>query len=133
MRAVSLAVAEDDAKRALATLVETCAGLRSGAIVAAGGELLAESAEGDWSAQVRRLWSALDGERKPPATQVHVATEAGELFAVRSGAITVVALTDRFALASLMFCDLRSVLRDLPAVADLADGEAALDAERKAA
>ena len=42
---------------------------------------------------------------------MHVATEDGEVYAVRGRAGSAVAITDRFTLASLMFCDLRSALR----------------------
>ena len=44
---------------------------------------------------------------------MHVATEDGEAFAVRQGDLAMVAVTERFVLASLMLFDMRSVLRDL--------------------
>ena len=50
-----------------------------------------------------------------PAEQVHVATEQGEVFALRHAGLAAVAVTERFALASLMFFDMRSTLRDLAA------------------
>lgn len=90
-----------------------CAGLRSCAIVDAEGEVLAESAPNAWGEGVKRLWGSVEADSAGRAGQVHVATDEGELFAARSGGITAVALTDRFALASLMFCDLRAILRDL--------------------
>jgi hypothetical protein len=37
------------------------------------------------------------------------------VFAVRTAAASIVATSERFALASLMFCDLRALLRDLEA------------------
>jgi hypothetical protein len=42
-----------------------------------------------------------------------VATEAGEAFAVRQSGLAMVAVADRFTLASLMLFDMRTVLRDL--------------------
>lgn len=110
---MSSAVAQLDAAGAVDALVEMCADLRSCAIVAAGGEVLAASAARDWGAQVQAIWEALDADDGATASQVHVATVEGELFAARSDGLTAVGLTDRFALASLMFCDLRSVLRGL--------------------
>ena len=48
-----------------------------------------------------------------PVEQVHIATEQGEVFALRHAGLAAVAVTERFALASLMFFDMRSTLRDL--------------------
>ena len=48
-----------------------------------------------------------------PATQVEVTTPRGAVFAVRDGRWTLAAVTGRFALPSLVFFDLRHVLRDL--------------------
>ena len=50
-----------------------------------------------------------------PVEQVHIATEQGEVFAIRHAGLTAVAVTERFALASLLFFDMRSILRDLAA------------------
>lgn len=127
MEGLSSAVAETDAERAVGRLVEMCADLRSCAIVADGGGVLAESAPNDWGAAVPRLWELLDGDRGATAGQIHVGSEGGELFAARLDGITVVALTDRFALASLMFCDLRAVLRDLRSPAEGGAGAEARD------
>ena len=40
-------------------------------------------------------------------------TEQGEVFALRHAGLTAIAVTERFALSSLMFFDMRSTLRDL--------------------
>ena len=48
--------------------------------------------------------------RAQRATHAHVATEEGEAFAVRSGDLAMVAVTERFALASLVFADMRAAL-----------------------
>ena len=58
------------------------------------------------------------GPGDEPVEQVHVATEQGEVFALRDAGLAAVAVTERFALASLMFFDMRSVLRDLAAGGD---------------
>jgi hypothetical protein len=42
-----------------------------------------------------------------------VATENGEAFVLRHEGLAIVAVADRFTLASLMFFDMRAVLRDL--------------------
>jgi hypothetical protein len=42
-----------------------------------------------------------------------VATEDGEAFAVRHEDLAMVAVAERFTLASLMIFDMRAVLRDL--------------------
>lgn len=108
-------VAEPAAQRAVAKLVEMSADLRACAIVGSGGTELASTHAAPWGEQVTELWSATESaaDRAVPATQVHVATEAGEVFAARVDGVTAIALTERFALASLMFCDLRAVLREL--------------------
>jgi hypothetical protein len=58
-----------------------------------------------------------------PADSLHVATEDGEVFAVRHGDLTMVAVSERFALASLMLFDIRTVLRDLAAGRGPAEGK----------
>ncbi len=102
-----------DAATAVARLMDESSGIRACAILGAGGAVLAESSENDWAAAVADLWSAA-AEGGPAPTQIHVATEEGEVYAARSGEAAAVAITDRFTLGSLMFCDLRSALRNLP-------------------
>ena len=48
-----------------------------------------------------------------PAAQVEVTTQGGAVFCVREQGWTLAAVTGRFALPSLVFYDLRHVLRDL--------------------
>ena len=50
--------------------------------------------------------------------KVIFATEQGEVFAIRHAGLTAVAVTERFALASLLFFDMRALLRDLAAGGD---------------
>jgi predicted regulator of Ras-like GTPase activity (Roadblock/LC7/MglB family) len=104
----------DSAEAGLAFLVEMSPDLRGAAIVAAGGEVLAASGDSErWGEDVAGLFAVADAAGDEPAEQVHVATEQGEVFALRHDGLTAVAVTDRFALASLMFFDMRAVLRDV--------------------
>jgi hypothetical protein len=48
-----------------------------------------------------------------PCDYAHIGTEDGEVFAVRHGELAMVAVSDRFALASLMLFDMRNALREL--------------------
>lgn len=105
--------AGNDAERAVGRLREMCIDLRACAILDAAGEVLAASGPGEWGSRAGELWRAAAVPGRPDPSQIHVATEDGEVFAVRSAFASAVAVTDRFALASLMLCDLRAVLRDL--------------------
>ena len=53
-----------------------------------------------------------------PAEQIHIGTEQGEVFALRHAGLAAVAVTERFALASLLLFDMRALLRDLAAGGD---------------
>ena len=115
MSATDLAVGPE---RAVAQLLETSVDLRECAILDPAGNLLACSADGSWESCGEALWKAASAPALPAPNQLHVATEEGELFAARTPAGTAIAVADRFALASLMFCDLRAALRQLePALA----------------
>lgn len=97
---------------AVAALVAETTGIRACALISPDGEVVAESAEGDWPASAEAMWEAAVDARRPDPTQVHVATEEGEVFLARDDAgVTAIAVTDRFPLASLVFCDLRAALR----------------------
>lgn len=87
--------------------------MRGGAILESGRVLAASGDEGSWGRAAGALLEAAgsDGE----AEQVHVATEAGEVFARREGELVAIAVTERFVLASLMSFDMRATLRDLAA------------------
>ena len=100
---------------AVEELVAETAGVRAAAILDSRGEILAATDERAWSEAIAEIWSAAEVDGKPEAVQVHVATERGELFAVRAPAGTAVSVTERFALASLAFCDLRAALRAVEA------------------
>jgi predicted regulator of Ras-like GTPase activity (Roadblock/LC7/MglB family) len=107
-------VTEEAAGHALAYLTEMSIDLRGAAILDAAGKVLAASGnlEG-WGKGAARLLEIADGCEGDEVSQVHVATEQGEVFAVRAEGLNAVAVTERFTLASLMAYDMRSVLRDL--------------------
>jgi predicted regulator of Ras-like GTPase activity (Roadblock/LC7/MglB family) len=106
----------DAAEAALAFLTEMSPDLRGAAILDAAGAVLAATGEGErWREDTAALFAVADRAGEEPAEQVHVATEQGEVFALRHAGLAAVAVTERFALASLMLFDMRSTLRDLAA------------------
>lgn len=112
--AATEATAGDSAEAALAFLAEMSMDLRGAAILDSGGAVLAASAEPErWREDAANLFAVADSAGAEPVEQVHVATEQGEVFALRHAGLAAVAVTERFALASLMFFDMRSTLRDL--------------------
>lgn len=117
-------VSGEAAAGALAYLTEMSPDLRGAAIVGPGGTVLAASGESDrWREDAAALFEAADRAGEEPVEQVHIGTEQGEVFALRHAGLTAVAVTERFALASLTFFDMRSLLRDLAAGGDGRAGE----------
>ena len=113
------APSEESAEAALAFLAEMSPDLRGAAIVGPSGEVLAATGEGPerWREDVAALLAAADAAEEVPAEQVHIATEQGEVFAIRNEGLAAVAVTERFALASLLLFDMRSMLRELASAA----------------
>ena len=112
----SLAVSGDSAESALAFLEEMSPDLRGAAILGPGGSVLAASDEpARWGDDALALFDVADRAGGEPVEQIHVGTEQGEVFAIRHAGLLAVAVTERFALASLTFFDLRMLLRDLAA------------------
>jgi hypothetical protein len=110
----SEAVSAEAAASALAYLTEMSPDLRGGAILDSSGAVLAASGQPQrWREDAASLFEVADRAGDEPVEQAHIATEQGEVFAVRHAGLAVIAVTDRFALASLLFFDMRSVLRDL--------------------
>lgn len=105
-----------DRSEAAATLLASCVRdsleLREGAILAPDGTQLFATDGTSWADAVAELWDRA-GAREREVSYVHVATEEGEVLAVRGAAGSVVATSDRFPLASLVLSDLRAVLREL--------------------
>jgi predicted regulator of Ras-like GTPase activity (Roadblock/LC7/MglB family) len=104
----------DAAEAALAFLAEMSPDLRGAAILGRDGAVLAAAGDPErWREDARALLVVADAAGGEPAEQVHIATEQGEVFALRHDGLAAIAVTERFALASLMFFDMRSTLRDL--------------------
>lgn len=101
------------ARRLLEQLAAGSPDLRDAALVDAAGDQLAATDDADWTAGIATLWRAADRDGGRDAREIHVATGDGEVFSVRAPDATIVATSERFALASLMLCDLRAVLREL--------------------
>ena len=94
------------------------ADLRGCAILDGGGSVLAATDEPErWAEPAAGFLAAADAARGEPVVRSHVATEDGEAFALRESGLAMVAVADRFTLASLMLFDMRAVLRDLAAEA----------------
>jgi hypothetical protein len=107
-------VSQDAAEHALGYLTEMSIDLRGAAILDGAGSVLAASGNLEsWGRGATRLLEIADACEGEAVSQVHVATEQGEVFAVRCEGLLAVAVTERFTLASLMAYDMRSVLRDL--------------------
>ena len=107
----------ESAAAALEFLAEMSPDLRGAAILGPGGEVLAATAgeKERWREDAAALFAAADGAEEAPVEQVHIATQQGEVFAIRHAGLAAIAVTDRFALASLMLFDMRSMLRELAA------------------
>ena len=102
------------AEAAVARLAEMSPDLRGCAVLDREGRALAASGDPDsWARAGAALIAAADEAGDEPASHVHVATEDGEAFAVRHEGLVMVAVAERFTLASLMIFDMRAVLRDL--------------------
>jgi hypothetical protein len=88
--------------------------IRGCAVLDGEGHAIAASGDPDgWAGAGAALIAAADRAGDEPASHVHVATEDGEAFAVRHEGLVMVAVAERFTLASLMIFDMRAVLRDL--------------------
>jgi hypothetical protein len=99
---------------AVARLREMSPDLRGCAILDSEGGALAASGDRErWGRAGAALLAAADSAGAEPVAHVHVATEDGEAFALRQGGLAIVAVAERFTLASLMIFDMRAVLRDL--------------------
>jgi predicted regulator of Ras-like GTPase activity (Roadblock/LC7/MglB family) len=110
----SAAVSGDSAESALAYLAEMSPDLRGAAILGGDGAVLAASGDVErWRDDAAVLFEIADRAEGEPVERVHVGTEQGEVFALRHAGLAAVAVTERFALASLTFFDMRMLLRDL--------------------
>ena len=112
--AATVAPTRETAEAAIARMREMSADLRGCAVLDGEGEALAASGDlARWQEAAAVLLGAADlagGER---AESLHVGTEDGEVFAARHGDLAMVAVSERFTLASLMLFDMRTVLREM--------------------
>ncbi|HSI79553.1 MAG TPA: hypothetical protein VK919_02770 [Solirubrobacterales bacterium] len=105
--------------------------VRGCAILDPEGAVLAASGPRErWGLAASGLLAAADAAAGEPATEVHVATEEGEAFAVRERGFAIVAAAERFTLASLMLTDMRAVLRGVVRSAPAAEASAARSVAR---
>ena len=112
--AAATAPAPASAEVALSFLTEMSPDLRGAAILTGDGTVLAASGDaGAWAEESVGLFASADAAGGEPVEQIHVATQSGEVFALRHAGYAAVAVTERFALASLTFFDMRSALREL--------------------
>jgi hypothetical protein len=102
---------------ALQYLDELSTDIKASVVMAADGRTAAASHPGESGDRLRELTRELfegaDSTDDRKVTQVEVSTGDGAVYAVRDQQWTIAVVTGRFALSSLMFYDLRSVLADL--------------------
>jgi hypothetical protein len=102
---------------ALQYLGELSTDIKASVVVSADGRTAASSRPGEPGDQLRdltqQLWANADAADDGVVTQVEVSTGTGAVYSVRDERWTIGVVTGRFALSSLMFYDLRSVLGDL--------------------
>ena len=105
--------------RSLSNEIRGCAILGPRGVLAATGDLEA------WAAPAAEMLAAADAAAGGNSSHAHVATEEGEAYVVRLAGLAMVAVTDRFTLASLVLADMRATLRELARQADESIAEAA--------
>jgi hypothetical protein len=98
---------------ALAYLGELSTDIRAAAVLDEGGAVAAQSGfDQDGDDQVGELVGDLL-EHAAPSGQVEIALPEGSVYVLREHGWALAVITGRFALSSLMFFDLRMVIRDL--------------------
>ena len=102
-----------DAELATARFRALSAEIRGCVIVGPDGVLAATGDAEDWARPAADLLAAADAAAGGRASHAHVATEDGEAYVVRLAGLAMVAVTDRFTLASLVLADMRTSLRNL--------------------
>jgi predicted regulator of Ras-like GTPase activity (Roadblock/LC7/MglB family) len=102
---------------ALEYLDQLSTDIRASIVLGADGTMAAASAPGAdgerLSELARELFERADAADSEPVSQVEVTTGDGAVYAARDDKHAIAVVTGRFALASLMFFDLRKVLEDL--------------------
>jgi len=115
----SVAPAQAEAEFATARFRALSAEIRGCAILGPDGVLAATGDREGWADPAADLLRAADAAAGGTASHAHVATEEGEAFAIRLAGLAMVAVTDRFTLASLVLADMRATLRSLARVAEI--------------
>ena len=124
-------VGSDRAERGLSRLIELEPEIRAAAILDDVGNVVgclgpADRPGGrDWDRHgfgpaAVELVVAIDEAGGKPFDSCHIASSDAEIFVVREGSLSLVALSERFVLASLMAFDMRMTLRDLDGVTEVA-------------
>jgi predicted regulator of Ras-like GTPase activity (Roadblock/LC7/MglB family) len=102
---------------ALQYLGELSTDIKASVLFSSDGRTVVASRPGEAGDQLRALTVELleraDAADADPVSQVEISTGDGAVFALRGERWTLAVVTGRFALSSLMFYDLRSVLADL--------------------
>ena len=112
--ATARAPTREAAELAVARMLEMSDDVRGCAVLGPTGEALAATGDRErWQEAGAVLIGAADLAGDEPAQQVQIGTDDGEVFAIRHGELAMVAVSDRFPLASLMISDMRMVLREL--------------------
>lgn len=106
-------VSAEASRAAVQSFLARASELRGAAILWPEGVLAASGSASAWGDAGKALLEAADRAAGVPATHAHVATEEGEVFAVRAGPLVMVAVASRFALASLVLADMRAALREV--------------------
>lgn len=105
-----------DAARSLDRLIADSAELQAAAIFDAAGKPLAISTgvDSSWESAAQGLWAEADKGAGPVAT-IHVGGPDGEVFGLRYGDLSVVGVSGRYSLGSLILMDMKMALHDLAA------------------
>lgn len=90
--------------------------LRAAAVFAGDAKPLASlGPEDPWTGPGGALLNRIDEIASNRAKEAHIATANGEVFVIAGDEMRLVAVSDRFVLASLLTFDMRTVLRQLEA------------------
>jgi hypothetical protein len=89
--------------------------IRAAAILDRDGGVLECTTSGppDFGSAAADVVDVIDAAGSKPVDSCHIASPDAEVFVVREGDLALVAVTERFVLASLMAFDMRMTLRDL--------------------
>ena len=103
------------AGKGLSYLLELEPEIRAAAVVGGDGSVLecTDPGRSGFGTAAVELVEVVEGAGGKPFDSCHIASPDAEVFVVREGELSLVAVTERFVLASLMAFDMRMTLRDL--------------------